>query len=149
LFEGQYKQQGVTYTQQDLESAYRTLIIDDYSEFNYPQHELLSSHLLRKEFQLDLLVIALQCYFREQGKYPEKLEELVPDYVSEIPDHEFNPYHPFVYKKQPEKIELYSQEGGERRQVITPGMKYLRPPVRAEKSQPEIEVYTPIPNIID
>ncbi|MDR1925341.1 MAG: hypothetical protein LBQ66_13305 [Planctomycetaceae bacterium] len=63
----------------------------------------------RLETQRDMLRVsfALELYQRENGQYPDKLEALVPKYISVIPDDIFAPQK-LTYKKNDNGYILYS-----------------------------------------
>jgi hypothetical protein len=56
---------------------------------------------------LSVTALALERYRLANGRYPTSLEELVPDYLGEIPK---DPYDnsPLRYRKNPERFVLYS-----------------------------------------
>lgn len=132
-FQGEYKINEVSYTQNDLEATYRALILDDMG-LQFPRSDPEESlNIIRKEILMDLLMIALQCYHREQGKFPERLEQLVPDYIEELPGNPANHNQPFGYEVNAGRVKLISTEEEQPRQVIIPGTKYVRPPAKAER----------------
>ena len=58
-------------------------------------------------FQVTELAFALAAYRAEHGSYPEKLDELMPKYVSEVPKDMFNEAE-LHYERQPGGYLLYS-----------------------------------------
>jgi len=57
------------------------------------------------------LMLAIEKYKRERGQYPDRLEGLVPEYVSRVPMDSFSG-KPFVYKKSADTYALYSNGAG-------------------------------------
>ncbi len=56
-----------------------------------------------------LTVLALELFVREHGQYPEKLEELVPDFLSAVPeDTHAPPKTPLRYRRDAEGALIYS-----------------------------------------
>ena len=55
-----------------------------------------------------LVVSALKWYKTKTGKYPDNLSQLVPNYLPEIPKDYYSKDRKFIYKKDGDKILLYS-----------------------------------------
>ncbi|MCW3054955.1 MAG: hypothetical protein JWN14_4125 [Chthonomonadales bacterium] len=55
-----------------------------------------------------LIALELHAYRLEHGRYPASLAELVPTYLSKIPEDPFALKGSFVYRLQGEKYLLYS-----------------------------------------
>ena len=85
---------------------------------------------LRAEFRLLISGLALRCYTVENGQPPERLADLVPDYLSELPK---DPYSgkPLLYRRNAKGYVLYSvgsdgrDDGGQPGDNIEPGTDML------------------------
>jgi hypothetical protein len=65
------------------------------------------SGLSQAQYQAVRVVIALFRYKVEKGQFPEKLDELVPQYLQTVPLDPFGP-GPLTYKRQSDDFVLYS-----------------------------------------
>jgi len=74
-----------------------------------PNFSSLPSRWIRRETERQLAIagIGLERYRLRHGKYPEKLEELVPDILGRVPV-DFGDGKPLRYKRVGEKYELWS-----------------------------------------
>ncbi len=66
----------------------------------------------RDEARYRCLTVALaaQAYFRDHGEFPEKADELVPDYLDEIPDDLYSPTPaPLLYRRDGNGAVVYSR----------------------------------------
>lgn len=70
---------------------------------NYIRRQL-RNYQQRAERNLLLGALALRAFRLEQGRYPQKLDELVPRYLSHVPDDPFHLGHALGYKLQPTKF---------------------------------------------
>ena len=64
--------------------------------------------LLRDRINGLKILLALQLYRTEEGHFPGSLNELVPEYLKEIPPDRFASDGKFIYKKDGKSISLYS-----------------------------------------
>lgn len=77
------------------------------------------------KFQLLICELASQCYYLEQGKYPDTLEDLIPDYLSAVARDPFSGA-PFVRDRTESAYALYSvgpdgrDDGGRSISVLVP-----------------------------
>jgi hypothetical protein len=55
-----------------------------------------------------MILSALKWYNAQKGEYPDRLEQLVPDYLPSLPEDPFPEDGKFIYKKSNDKILLYS-----------------------------------------
>lgn len=67
-------------------------------------------HVVTNEANNALLTVtvALRAYYVEHGKYPDKLDELTPEYLKKIPDDPFALKGPLKYKRVGDMYVLYS-----------------------------------------
>lgn len=82
---------------------------DPISEIFLPVFEQAGSKAVTTETQdaLLLVALALHAYQQEQGKYPQKLDALVPRYLSQLPADPFG-QGTFAYQRTGDKYLLYS-----------------------------------------
>lgn len=83
---------------------------------------LLADHRLRMELEVARCALAAERYRRGNGQWPDKLEELAPDYVSETPKDLFAG-QPLTYRKLEEGIVIYSHgmDGKDHDGAVEPG----------------------------
>jgi hypothetical protein len=60
------------------------------------------------EFDGIMLLAALRKFMAVKGQYPDRLEDLVPEYLSQLPEDPFSPDKKFIYKKSSDSMILYS-----------------------------------------
>ncbi len=87
-----------------------------------------------------LTVLALELFAREHGHYPEKLEELVPDFLPAVPeDNHAPPKTPLRYKRDADGALIYSvgdngtDDGGRFAKPEDIGYRLDKPPAKGQE----------------
>lgn len=90
----------------DAGELFRKIIVSQMM----PNFQKYFDEHLRSEIERDVLLIgiALFSYRKEQGKLPDKLEELVPDYLESLPQDRVT-QQSYQYFKNEKRVAIYSQ----------------------------------------
>lgn len=54
------------------------------------------------------MAFSIKCFYLDHAQYPESVEELKPEYISELPKDPFNDFHPINFVMDESKIMIYS-----------------------------------------
>lgn len=74
---------------------------------NYAK-SIIRAHIYYNKLNIVIVSIALKRYLLDNGKFPNQLNQLVPDYLNKIPEDTYNNFQPLSYENQGDRVVVYS-----------------------------------------